>query len=55
MVATTKVNLNRMKSAVQENIHGLMASSMKVSGAITKCMVKELSSGKTRRNIKANL
>ena len=44
MVATTKVNLNRTKSADQENIHGLMASSMKAGGKMESNMVKVLSS-----------
>lgn len=44
-----------MKSVVMESISGLMANNMKVSGVKIKCMVKVLSYGKIKRNIKVNL
>jgi hypothetical protein len=40
MAAFMKENLNKTKSADPENIHGPMVNSMKVSGAIIKCMEK---------------
>ena len=54
MEASMKESSSKMKYAGMENIRGQMASNMKASGAIIKCMVKELLFGKIRKNTKVN-
>jgi hypothetical protein len=42
MVATTRMNSNKMKYVGMESAIGLMENNMKGSGLIIKCMVKTL-------------
>ena len=52
MEVSMKESSNKMKYVVMESTRGLMVNSMKVSGAITRCMEKELLFGKIRKNTK---
>lgn len=52
--ATMKVSSNRMKYAAMESTTGQTVSNTTDNGVIIKCMEKESSFGKIKRNTKAN-